>query len=183
MSFIFEKVLLLSLTLSGVVLAVPSDVQIACRDETGKAVDWFSAYKLPKDSDSADANIQQGAGYTYLTENKQDWTLSKVGFDSTGSIIAKTLDSFYKTTFAANSPTGYVLYNDQYEEAELASRAHAKGVIYFDSKTAVWIGEISSFFLFILIEHMKFFFLCTLIMHFFVYLSEIKKYCVRYSYV
>lgn len=139
MSFIFEKVLLLSLTLSGVVLAVPSDVQIACRDETGKAVDWFSAYKLPKDSNSADANIQQGAGYTYLTENKQDWTLSKVGFDSTGSIIAKTLDSFYKTTFAANSPTGYVLYNDQYEEAELASRAHAKGVIYFDSKTAVWI--------------------------------------------
>ena len=119
MNSILQLAIILNLSLG--LFAAVSDFKITCKDESGKAVDWFSAYKLPKDSGSSNANIQTGSGYTFLSENKQNWTLSSQGFDTSSSIIGKTLESFYSTTFNENSNVGFVLYNDQFEEQDLGN--------------------------------------------------------------
>ena len=117
MNSFFQFLLISNLTLG--LFAALSDYKITCKDESGKPVDWFSAYKLPRNSDSANPNIQLGGGYVYLTEKFQNWTLSSQGFDKPTSIIGKTLESFYTSSFDDKGKLGYVLYNDQFEEQDL----------------------------------------------------------------
>jgi deoxyribonuclease-2 len=117
MNSFFQLALILNLTLG--LFAALSDFKITCKDESGKPVDWFSAYKLPRRSDSTDANIKTGGGYVYLTEKFQNWTLSGQSFDKSSSIIGKTLESFYSSNFADSSKLGFLLYNDQFEEQDL----------------------------------------------------------------
>lgn len=56
------------------------------------------------------------------------------------SIVFQTIDVLYQTTFSNDKKIGFVLYNDQFDK-QLASRAHAKGIIIFDEKSAIWIAH------------------------------------------
>ena len=135
------KTLLLSLFLSAVLtVTIPTTYKLTCRDEKGSAVDWFTIYKLPKQADNTVSPwIQDGSGYAYMTEKNQTWSLSTQSITNSTSMPGMTLDSFYKATFTNTTKLGYILYNDQFGNKSLASRAHAKGVIYFDDKSIVWI--------------------------------------------
>ncbi len=122
MNSFFQLFLVLNLTLG--LFAALTDYKITCKDESGKPVDWFSAYKLPRNSESTNENIKLGGGYVYLTEKFQNWTLSSQGFDKPTSIIGKTLESFYSSNFVDSSKLGFVLYNDQFEEQDLGTNSY-----------------------------------------------------------
>jgi len=129
---LISKAFLLSVVLSGVLtVTIPSTYKLTCRDEKGSAVDWFTVYKLPRLSDNTVSPwIQDGSGYAYMTEKNQTWSLSKMSITNSTSMPGITLDSFYKATFNNSTKLGYILYNDQFGNKSLASRAHAKGIIY-----------------------------------------------------
>ena len=116
--------------------------KLTCRDEQGLPVDWFTLYKFPKQANSLTSKwIQDGSGYAFMTDKNQNWTLSTQSINSSNSLPGKTLDRFYTSTFNNDTKLGYILYNDQFDDKSLASRAHAKGIIYFDDKTAIWIAH------------------------------------------
>lgn len=140
MKFLITSIVLSAALLSTVFSYDLDELDIACRDEQGIKRDWFSAYKFPKISDNENDLVKGGAGYVYLHEDDQKFQMGKVGFNESDSIVGKTLESFYETDFGnKNTDRGFLLYNDQYKDQQLSSRAHAKGVIYFDDKSAVWI--------------------------------------------
>ena len=115
---------------------------LTCRDEKGNPLDWFTLYKLPTLNDNKVSPwIKNGSGYAFITEKNQSWTLSSQSISSLTSMPAVTLDSFYKATFSNDNKMGYILYNDQFDDKSLASRAHAKGVIVFDDKSIIWIAH------------------------------------------
>jgi deoxyribonuclease II len=141
MNSIFKIILLLSILARSILAAtISSKYKLTCRDEKGSAVDWFTLYKLPKQSENKfSSRIKDGSGYAYITDKDQTWSLSTQPITSSTSMPGVTLSSFYQTTFAKNNNQGYILYNDQFDGKSLASRAHAKGIIVFDDKSIVWI--------------------------------------------
>jgi len=117
-------------------------MNISALDESGKAVDWWFAYKVPKLA--KEASNPTATGYEYLYYD------SKVGTpvrspnlltDNRGALDL-TLDSVFGKPDAT---TGWILYNDEMpadaKRADSGSFGHTKGVIAFDtaSKTAMWL--------------------------------------------
>ena len=104
--------------------------KISCRDESGNPVDWFTLYKLPiLSGNKKSAWIPVGSAYAYMTNKSQTaWTLSGKSIVNATSIPAQTLSLLYKSTFNQNTKLGYILYNDEFDNVSLASRAHAKGI-------------------------------------------------------
>lgn len=116
---------------------------LVCRDEiTGEPLDWFTLYKLPKrtqileTSNTENPFIYKGTAYTYMTNKAQDeWHMSDLSMNDTGSFAGKTLDILYRTKFRRNLTTenensenelGYILYNDQADQVSM-TRGHTKG--------------------------------------------------------
>lgn len=117
----------------------PSDLRISCRNENDEPIDWFSIIKFPTQSGNTFSElIRGGVGHTFITNRNQEWSFSRRSLASNESFPGRTLDVLYKTDFN-ESNIGYIMYNDQFDHRELASRAHAKGVIIFDDKSAVWL--------------------------------------------
>ena len=142
MSFLI-KILVLKLTFN----MIYSSGDIGCRNEFGKPVDWFSVYKLPKTGKNSNSYIQKGTAYAFITEEHQSWSLANTSLGDAKSIAGHTLNILYnQKNITSQDRFGYVLYNDQVgsdennEHMKTNSRkAHAKGVLIFDKKIALWL--------------------------------------------
>ncbi len=105
------NVLIIKLSLC--LVDITSSARVACRDENGQAIDWWSAFKLPKSKSSTQSNtlIVNGTAYIYLTDKSQNWSLSSQSLDASSSMAAKTLELIY--TSQKNGDIGFMMYNDQ----------------------------------------------------------------------
>ena len=104
------KILILKLCLSLVNIA--SSARVACRDENGLEIDWWSAIKLPKSSTQSNKLIVNGTAYMYLKDDSLNWTLSSQSLNDSGSMAGKSLDLIY--TSQRNGDIGFMMYNDQF---------------------------------------------------------------------
>src|SRR5437868_5309428 len=102
---------------------------LSCKDEQGKDVDWFIAYKIPK-LEKQPAPFNSGYSYAYITPKTQTsgWTLSTKLVTDSGSLLGATLAQVYAPG-DGDAPLSHVAYNDQKPSANKSASAgaHAKG--------------------------------------------------------
>ncbi|XP_074597145.1 plancitoxin-1-like [Brevipalpus obovatus] len=107
---------------------------ISCKDEEGKPVDWWVAYKMP----SSVAESESGTKYVFKTSNDEkssSFKLSSKDMKKEDNIFYETVEPIYKDSSSAS----YLFYNDQYGGESAGSKGHCKGVVAFDKKTGFWI--------------------------------------------
>lgn len=115
---------------------------ISALDETGKAVDWWFIYKVPKLTQDAQSDSATGYEYVYFDANAAKVVKSPNRLDQGKGTLNLTLSSVFKSPAAT---TGWILYNDEKPASapggDDANLGHTKGVIAFDtaSKTAFWL--------------------------------------------
>lgn len=105
-------------------------------------LDWFTLYKLPKDSAGLSSlYLRNGTAYMFMTNENQKWTLSDLSINDTLSMAGRTIDQYYQAKKKGNrSKVGFLLYNDQVEnKSSSTSRGHSKAVLLFDSQSVVWV--------------------------------------------
>lgn len=115
---------------------------ISALDESGKPVDWWFAYKVPKLGKTANEPTATGYEYVYYDPNIKKVVQSpNLLTDGKGS-----LDLTLKAIFDTPSPsTGWILYNDEMpidaNRTDSSTFGHTKGVLAFDTdtKTALWL--------------------------------------------
>lgn len=110
---------------------------LMCRDENGKNVDWFIAYKLPKDERSKDP--QNGLKYVYSSSEltSTSWIAGKYPITDGRSIFAQTLSTLYGSH---SSNFNFILYSDQPPKSEPGSgKGHSKGALLFDQDSGLWL--------------------------------------------
>lgn len=86
---------------------------LSCRDESGKEVDWFIVYKIPK-LKSSQSRLKSGYGYAFITDKSVasgNWILSNKLISSNDSILGYTLAPLYHRK--AQDDMSIVSYNDQ----------------------------------------------------------------------
>jgi deoxyribonuclease-2 len=108
-------------------------------DESGRPVDWWFMYKVPRLAATADTGAAKGFEYAYFDSNAQVITRSPYTLDSDNGALFHTLDALFSNP-SAN--TGWILYNDETPAGqESPTLGHTKGVIGFDvgSNTAFWL--------------------------------------------
>jgi deoxyribonuclease II len=116
---------------------------ITCRNEQNLPIDWFSAYKLPKSAKQRNKLVATGTAYTFITETFQYWSLSNYSLNDSSSLVGNSINVLYSKN--NNTDIGYILYNDQFggdDDDDLMTnsrKAHAKGVLIFDNKSAIWL--------------------------------------------
>jgi deoxyribonuclease-2 len=133
---------IVNLAVLGLVLFVlnrTDAIKLSCVGENGEALDWYTLYKLPRDSASTSANfLRNGTAYMYMTNLNQKWTMSKLSLADENSINGRTLNSVYYSR--KNSSTcGYVVYNDQHNDRSYDSRGHTKGLVAYCDENFVHI--------------------------------------------
>jgi deoxyribonuclease-2 len=117
-------------------------MKISALDESGKPVDWWFAYKVPKLT--KDASTASTTGYEYVYYDPKIGAVDKSPnlMTDAKSALNLTLNSVFKS---ADATTGWILYNDEKpstaEGKDDGNLGHTKGVIAFDtgSKTAFWL--------------------------------------------
>jgi deoxyribonuclease-2 len=69
-----------------------------CLDESGKSVDWFIVYKIPK-LQKQPSPFDTGLAYSYITsgQNAGKWTVAKQLVNETQSMVRRTMDQVYKS--------------------------------------------------------------------------------------
>ena len=93
--------------------AIDPSFKVACRDEFGNPVDWYTLYKLPRQADNTvNQFAKEGSAYTYITDSKQYWSLSNTAINRTQSFPAKTLEMLYNSKMSNTTKLGYIMYND-----------------------------------------------------------------------
>ena len=118
------------------------NIAISPLDESGKPVDWWFAYKVPKLGKVANGPTATGYEYIYYDANIKKVVQSpNLLTDGKGA-----LDLTLKAIFDNPSPTtGWILYNDEMPEDakghDSSKYGHTKGVLAFDteSRTALWL--------------------------------------------
>jgi deoxyribonuclease II len=126
-------------------------MKISALDESGKPVDWWFIYKVPKLSAGAAQDPATGYEYVYYDSTidtnpdklSRRVALSQFRIDQGTGALNLTLDSVFTHPSAS---TGWILYNDERpsgagEARDNANLGHTKGVIAFDtsSGTAYWL--------------------------------------------
>ena len=117
-------------------------MKISALNESGKAVDWWFAYKVPRLHKSADAPSASGYEYVYYDSNVGRVVQSPYLLTDGNGALDLTLNSVFDKPSAT---TGWVLYNDEMPESahrtDSSRFGHNKGVLAFDtaSKTAFWL--------------------------------------------
>ena len=123
-----------------------SNNRVVCRNEVdGEELDWFTLYKLPKQTQSIDKTkkltktsfMSNGTAYAFMTNKDTKWKLSSLSINDTSSLPGQTLDAIYAAGFG-DTNIGYIFYNDQAENLTL-TKGHTKGIILFNQDSAVWI--------------------------------------------
>ena len=126
------------------------DARLTCLDESGKAVDWFIVYKIPR----LETHPRLNSGYSYAfisgpqitskwrafpfhsSKNSASWKLSTRLISDSNSILGQTLDQVYKNPLKYS----YIFYNDQVPgKTSSSSLAHAKGILATDASSGFWL--------------------------------------------
>lgn len=115
---------------------------ISALDESGKAVDWWFIYKVPKLTQNANTDSATGYEYVYFDAHAKTVGKSPNHLDQGEGALNLTLNAVFQKPPAT---TGWILYND--EKPSVASGAddgnlgHTKGVVAFDtaSASAFWL--------------------------------------------
>ena len=115
--------------------------QLQCRDESGKAVDWYVVYKFPRVSQHT-SPLDTGYRYAFITNNTNNgFTLSDYGInDAKNSIFGQTLSPLYSSKLS--SQISYIDYSDQPPEGSgetVFGGAHAKGLVAADESHGFWL--------------------------------------------
>lgn len=109
------------------------EVDIQCKNEMGKAVEWFAIYKLPKYQHS-----ENGLKYLYMDDQQTHWKISKWQIDDPNSAVARSLESIY----LKEKPDSlfYASYNDEWPEGHKScTRGHTKGVFVGNLNSGLWL--------------------------------------------
>ena len=137
------KLLKFLLILFSLATCVWSSIDVHCKDESGKPVDWFIVYKFPKISNGSATKepFKTGVSYAFITSKTQNdgWTFSKNTIDDVNSIFGKTLAPIYNKKSSDN--LSYIVYNDQKppDGQTQTGTAHAKGVVVSTSARGFWL--------------------------------------------
>ncbi|XP_064649762.1 plancitoxin-1-like [Lineus longissimus] len=108
-----------------------------CIGSTGKPVDWFVAYKLPKIEGSTKL-IRAGVAHVYLDVDNPKWVLSDTPVNVSNQAIGFTLNQIYKGP--KRDDITYLMYNDESPDGSVhENRGHLKGVVAFDDKHGFWL--------------------------------------------
>ncbi|ESO88549.1 hypothetical protein LOTGIDRAFT_193211 [Lottia gigantea] len=110
---------------------------LQCLDSTGKPVDWFIIYKIPKIRKSKNSLVKEGYGFYYMDVNTPKFELSQYGIDTTKHALYYTLQQIYG---AKPSSILYGMYNDQTPNKKIhEANGHSKGVVAFDDQQGYWL--------------------------------------------
>lgn len=129
------------LALSAPPLETTTPGSIRCKDQSGRNVDWFVMYKLPKMQASRENFVTpKGGEFVYVDSNtpktSQTWMLSNQDIFEQENPVAYTLRPLQRPA----QDILYVVYNDQPPPGYNGTRnGHCKGVVLFDSGTGVWL--------------------------------------------
>ncbi|MCB0712224.1 MAG: deoxyribonuclease II family protein [Ignavibacteriae bacterium] len=115
---------------------------LSALDESGKPVDWWFAYKIPKLA--KDASTASAIGYEYLYYDSKVGSVQRSPnlLTDNGGALDLTLNTLFDNP---DPTTGWILYNDEMpaeaKRDDSSSFGHTKGVLAFDtaSKTALWL--------------------------------------------
>lgn len=117
-------------------------MNISALDESGKPVDWWFLYKVPKLSKDAQSASATGYEYVYFDPNAAQVQRSPYLLTSGKGALDLTLAALFKAPAAT---TGWILYNDEMplsaKRKDNDALGHTKGVIAFDTatKSAFWL--------------------------------------------
>jgi deoxyribonuclease-2 len=112
--------------------------------DSGKHVDWWFIYKVPKDAKAANNSGKPATGYeyAYFDSGSKVMAGSKHLLNDTTNALRLTLQQI---PAGAHPTLGAVFYNDEYpsslHKTNNGDRGHCKGVLAFDtaSDTALWL--------------------------------------------
>jgi deoxyribonuclease-2 len=111
-------------------------------DESGKPVDWWFIYKIPKLVKEVGTTGATGYEYLYYDPTIGKAVQSPHQLTDEAGALDNTLDAVFKNPAAT---TGWILYNDEMPKQagheDKGSYGHTKGVIVFntETKTAFWL--------------------------------------------
>ena len=110
-------------------------------NESGKKVDWWFMYKVPKLKADPTSGISASTGFEYAYYDSETDAVSRSPFtlDSDNGALFHTLDSLFSSPSAS---TGWLPYNDETPEGHTSfNLGHSKGLIGFDvdTQTAFWL--------------------------------------------
>lgn len=112
---------------------------ITCRDPTGKAVDWFIVYKVPKTTADKTSNGHFSGTEFYYMDNSSiffEYRQSNISSE-TNNPLYNTLQPLYSKNTDIKS---YAMYNDQPPMGNTRSdKAHSKGAVAFDKDNGFWM--------------------------------------------
>ncbi|XP_001106353.2 deoxyribonuclease-2-beta isoform X2 [Macaca mulatta] len=112
---------------------------ISCRNEEGKAVDWFTFYKLPKRQNKESG--ETGLEYLYLDSTTRSWRKSEQLMNTTKSVLGRTLQQLYEAYASKSNNTAYLIYNDGVPKSVNYSRkyGHTKGLLLWNRVQGFWL--------------------------------------------
>nr|AAF76893.1 deoxyribonuclease II beta [Homo sapiens] len=112
---------------------------ISCRNEEGKAVDWFTFYKLPKRQNKESG--ETGLEYLYLDSTTRSWRKSEQLMNDTKSVLGRTLQQLYEAYASKSNNTAYLIYNDGVPKPVNYSRkyGHTKGLLLWNRVQGFWL--------------------------------------------
>lgn len=117
-------------------------------DESGKPVDWWFIYKLPRDarSPTKSSSTKPSMGFEYLyfdSKSKGGLTRSAQLLNGKGGALYNTLKQLYPLKNNPNKNLGWIIYNDERSDnvANNDELGHTKGVLAFDTgdNSAFWL--------------------------------------------
>lgn len=116
----------------------------ALSEQSGEAIDWWFAYKLPEDVSINSSEKTTGREYLYFDPGiGQPLTLTGLHIDSPESALTRTLEQLNEESRSTRSTLGWILYNDEKPDKtkDKESMGHSKGALVFDQKTdsAFWL--------------------------------------------
>jgi deoxyribonuclease-2 len=115
--------------------------------DSAQAVDWWFAYKLPRDARSPNktSTTKPSTGFEYLYFDNRSTKLKRSInlINSKGGALYNTLKQLYPLKNNPNKSLGWIIYNDERSDgtADNGELGHTKGVLAFDAKTnsAFWL--------------------------------------------
>ncbi len=118
-------------------------------DSSGKAVDWWFMYKLPKNikpNQGSEQDFSKTTGWEYLyfdANSKGSLALSEKTLDQKNGALHKTLEQIYSADASSSDSLGWICYNDEIpgRKSNDSRKGHAKGLLAFDLETdsAFWL--------------------------------------------
>mmetsp|Transcript_24679 Transcript_24679/g.29061 ORF Transcript_24679/g.29061 Transcript_24679/m.29061 type:complete len:362 (-) Transcript_24679:186-1271(-) len=113
----------------------------SCLDENGKAVDWWTMYKMPVLPKNDNPQYAAGYGYAYMDSNNKKWTIPNDTYITDDNIaLSYTLKQIYDANITGEM--GWTLFNDEKPDGSTSgNRGHIKGGAAFDSKGGFFLDH------------------------------------------